>query len=93
MANPGKSVGAEIRYELQIVAGPFTFTFRGETIDVPSGGDLAVLARLVSHGEHVISRDIVGVVADEVRHGIRALADLRRFLINGGVIGISEDLQ
>lgn len=93
MADPGKSVSAQIHYELQLIIGPRTITFRGETIDVESGIDLPAIVRIVVHGDHLISRDIVGIIADEGRNGARSFLDLRRFLVSGGVIGISKELQ
>ncbi len=92
MPDPGKTVPAEVRYELRIQHGPYKFKVAGEQFDVGVDSDIVVVARVVTSGRMIVEEKIVAVVGDEWRSGCTEFLRLRKFLNDGGVIGLNKDL-
>ena len=90
--NPGKSVAAEVSYEVRIQNGPVSFTLKGVKYDLRTNEDVIVLVKVVTSGQRLISEKIVGVIGDEHRSGTIEFLCLTDFMRRGGVIGLHRDL-
>lgn len=93
MADPGKTIGAVIRYEMMLQSGPLRFSLQGVEFDIPAGSDLPVIVRQVFDGRRLVEEKIVGVVGNEHRQDSREFMNLRSFLNRGGAIGLEETLR
>jgi hypothetical protein len=92
MSDPAKHIQASIRYEVRLEGGPRTFKIRGMTIELAADDDAMVLVRMTLSGRATIDERIVGLIGGEWRADAREVINLREFLQDGGVIGLSKAL-
>ncbi len=93
MPDPGKSIPAEVKYELMLQGGPWRFKIRDVTFEIAAGSDMAVIVRRVLSAGLIMEEKIVGVIGDEWKGGSIEFMRLRQFLDAGGVIGLNKNLS
>lgn len=91
--DPGKSVGATVRYEIMLQPGPWSFKLKGIEFNITANNDLVVIVRRTYIDRVIIDEKIVGVIGDEHESGALEFIRLTRFMSNGGVIGLHRDLD
>lgn len=82
--NPGKSVTAQVEYEMDIVSGPMSFTIRGVDYELSDTEDIAVLKRVTTSGGSIIDSKVVGVIGGRWRTDPHETLNLFEFLNGGG---------
>jgi hypothetical protein len=94
MTDPARHVVSEMRYEVRLASGPLgirihsaDFSLQGTT------DDIAVLVRMTLANGKIVDEKIVGVIGSEYKNDTREFMNLRRFMMNGGVIGIHGDID
>jgi hypothetical protein len=92
MADPAKTTPATVRYEIRIISGPQRIILRGKRFDLGRGQDMPCLVRMILSGRQILDETIVGIIGDEQEVGSANFLDLRKFLSDGGVIGLHRDL-
>jgi hypothetical protein len=91
MGDPGKTVVATLGYQVRLLEGPSKFHIDGVEHVIPEGSDCAILVQMWSNSG-LVDEKVVGVIGDEYRNSSLAFHQLRRFLNNGGIIGLHRDL-
>lgn len=92
MADPGKGTQAEIRYQVQIQGGPCKFSISGSEYVIASGSDVVVMVRTVWSDGFRMDEKIVGVIGGEWASDCVEFIRIRKFMNQGGVIGLHRDL-
>lgn len=90
--DPGRSVGATVRYEIALQGGPYSFTLKGIGFNIATGRDLVVIVRRTYIDRTMMDEQIVGIIGDSHESGTCEFLRLAKFMSNGGVIGLHKDL-
>lgn len=92
--DPGKHVGAEVRYELafhKTVDGKLPFL--GSELIISTCDEFVVIRRVTLMRGSIMDVTIVGVIGTQYRQDASEFLRLSKFLSSGGVIGIHRDLR